>query len=141
LLTTNNTVAVSVGTLLPVAQGTFTIQAVTNNSIAPGSNFVTTATAAFTLPTNAQDSAVAYVLNSVVAQNNNLAGLALFGYGFFPTTLFGWILLLGLLLLLILIGRYYYHRANAHMAATTPVSHTYTTSNTTTGYNGNNLPH
>ena len=146
VLTTNNTVAVSVGQLLPTAQGTFTIQAATDVNIVPGNNFVTTATAAFTLPSSAQDSAVAYVLNNVVTQNQ-LAGLALFGYGFFPTTLLGWILLLGLLLLLILIARYFYHRANAQRMATAPVTHVHyetpaaPSSPAMHGYNGDNLPH
>jgi hypothetical protein len=144
ILTTNNTVAISVGTLLPTAQGMITIQAVTDATIVPGNNFVTTATAAFTLPSTAQDSAVAYVLNSV-ATRNNLAGLALFGFGFFPTTLLGWILLLGLILILILIARYYYHRANAQRAAAAPVTHVHyetpVAPNTHTGYHGDNLPH
>ena len=147
VLTTNNTVAATIGSLLPAAQGTFTISASTDVNIVPGNNFVTTATAAFTLPSSAQDSAVAYVLNNVVTQNN-LAGLALFGYGFFPTTLLGWILLLGLLLVLILIARYYYHRANAQRLAQVPtVTHVHydspapTASPTMHGYNGDNLPH
>ena len=147
VLTTNNTVADTIGSLLPAQQGTFTISAVTDATIVPGNNFVTTATAAFTLPSSAQDSAVAYVLNTVSSQNN-LAGLALFGYGFFPTTLLGWVLLLGLLLMLILIARYYYHRANAQRLAATPsVTHVHydssapTASPTMHGYNGDNLPH
>ena len=145
VLTTNNTVAVSVGTLLPVAQGTITIQAGTDVTIVPGNNLVTTATAAFTLPSSAQDSAVAYVLNNIVNQNQ-LAGLALFGNGFFPTTLLGWILLIGLLLILILIARYFYDRSEAQRRATAaPVTHVHyetpASANTRTGYHGDNLPH
>gem|GEM_PF-3543784 len=146
VLTTNNTVAVALGTLLPGAQGTVSIQAVTDVNIVPGNNFVTTATLAFTTPSNAQDSAIAYVLNTV-GSRNNLAGLALFGYGFFPNTLFGWILLLGLLLILILIARYFYHRANAQRQAVAPVTHVhYDTvapgqNGMNGGYPGNNLPH
>lgn len=143
LLTTNNTVATTVGTLLPAALGTFTIQVLTNPTIIPGNTLVTTATAAFTLPTSAQDSAIAYDLDNVVSFQNNLAGLALFGAGFFPTSLLGWILLLGLLLVLILIARYFYHRANAERMA--PVSHMRheapSASSAHVPYHGDNLPH
>ncbi len=125
LLTTNNTVAATLGTLTPQQQGTISITAQANPTIIPGNNLVTTATIAFTTPGKAQDSAIAYVLNTV-GNPNNLAGLALFGAGFFPTSLLGWILLLGLLLVLILIARYFYHRANAaQRAAQAPAVHQY----------------
>ncbi len=128
MLTTNNTVAASIGTLAPQAQGTITIMAATDANVTNGNNLVTTATLAFTAPSKAQDSAIAYVLNNVgtpVMNGVGLAGLAFFGAGFFPTTFLGWILLLGLILLLILIARYYYHRANAQRLATQPVVHQY----------------
>lgn len=141
LLTTNNTVATTVGTLLPAASGTFTIQVTTSPTIVPGNTLLTTATAAFTLPTSAQDSAIAYDLDNVVTFQNNLAGLALFGAGFFPTTLFGWILLLGLLLILILIARYFYQRSNATRAVPPANMHYETQTSTHTGYRGDNLPH
>jgi hypothetical protein len=146
VLTTNNTVAITLGTLLPVAQGSISIQALINPTVIPGNNLVTTATAAFTLPSSAQDSAIAYDLDMVANPiANNLAGLALFGAGFFPTSLLGWILLLGLLLLLILIARWFYHRANESRIAAAPVQHVHYENtphaNTHTGYNGNNLPH
>ena len=128
MLTTNNTVAAALGTLAPDAQGTITIMAVADMNVVNGNNLVTTATLAFTAPSKAQDSAIAYVLNSVgtpVMNGVGLAGLAFFGAGFFPTTFLGWVLLLGLILLLILIARYYYHRANAQRMATQPVVHQY----------------
>jgi uncharacterized repeat protein (TIGR01451 family) len=123
LLTTNNTVAATLGTLTPNAQGTITITAVAPTSITTN-NLVTTATIAFTAPSKAQDSAIAYVLNTLGSNQNNLAGLALFGAGFFPTSFLGWILLLGILLILILIARYFYHRTYVNTMPA-PVNHYY----------------
>ncbi len=122
LLTTNNTVAVTLGTLAPTAQGTMTIMGTVAPNVTNGNTLVAQATLAFTTPGGAQDSAIAYDLDNVGNINtNNLAGLALFGVGFFPSSLLGWILLLGIILVLILIARYYYHRANAQrMAAVGP---------------------
>ena len=152
LLTTNNTVAATLGTMLPNAQGTITITAVAPTTVT-NNNLVTTATIAFTTPSKAQDSAIAYVLNTVGSQNN-LAGLALFGAGFFPTSLLGWILLLGILLILILIARYYYHRTyaqrlvavapaanNHYYAAPAPVQPNMNQPHADQGYQGDHLPH
>jgi hypothetical protein len=112
VLTTNNTVAVALGTLAPGTQGIIQISTVANQVVEAGNNFVATATLAFTLPSRAQDSAIAYSINNVMAQNSNLGGLALFGNSFFPTSLLGWVLIIGLLLVLIFIARYFYHRGN-----------------------------
>jgi len=108
VLTTNNTVAASVGTLPPNAQGSMTIQASINETVANGSSLVATATLAFTTPSLAQDSAIAYDIDTV-ASRNALAGLAFWG-GFFPNTLLGWIILLIIILLLILLARRYRDR-------------------------------
>ncbi len=150
VLTTNNTVAADLGTLVPGAQGTIIIQAVADMNVLPGNTLVTTATIAFTAPYNAQDSAVAYVLNNVV-NRNSLTGLALFGYGFFPSTLLGWILLIGLIIILLLIARYFYHRGEAdrrmaapavnHVHYDTPAPRANTSHDDHGSYHGNNLPH
>lgn len=143
VLTTNNTVHIVLGTLLPnQPPSTINIQAVTDINLKPANNFITTATLAFTTPGRATDSAIAYVLNSIGSQSNNLAGLALFGAGFFPNSLLGWILLIGLLLVLILIARYFYHRANAdRMARVAPVTHVHYDNAPHSNYPGSNLPH
>lgn len=155
VLTTNNTVAITLGTLLPnQPASTINIVGTANLNDVPGNNFVTTATLAFTTPSRAQDSAIAYVLNTVGSQNN-LAGLALFGAGFFPNSLLGWIILIGLILILLFIARYFYHRANADKVAMAgPVTHVHYDTpvptppmgHTNNGYQpnnypGNNLPH
>ena len=109
VVTTNNTVAASIGTLISGQEGVVMIQGIVNPSATPGNTLIATATLSFTTPSFGQDSAVAYALNTI-SSRNSLAGLALFGYGFFPQTLLGWILLLGVILLIILIARYFYHR-------------------------------
>lgn len=109
VLTTDNTVAAAIGTLTPGQEGVIVTQGIVNTTANPGTNLVATATLAFTTPSLGQDSAIAYALNTVGIRGNSLAGLALFGGGFFPTTLLGWIILLGIILIIILIARYFYY--------------------------------
>ncbi len=146
VLTTNNTIAVNVGTIRPGDdEATITVMAESNTNINPGDSLVATATLAFTLPSKAQDTAIAYDIDTVVFQNS-LAGLALFGTGFFPNSLFGWIILLLLILILVLIARYFYHRGNAQRMAPQPMTHVhYDTAPRSPmsdrGYPDSNLPH
>ena len=124
MYTTDNTVAIALGVLPPGAQGTVTISTVANTATTVGNNFVATATLAFTLPSRAQDSAIAYSINNVMMGNNpnNLAGLALFGSGFFPNSLMGWILIILILIVLSMIVRYFYHRGNEQYAPSAPAA-------------------
>lgn len=145
VLTTSNTVTATLGTLTPSQEGVITIQAIADTRIIAGNNLVATATLAFTIPNKAQDTAIAYDLDSIM-NRNNLAGLALFGDGFWPNSLLGWIILLLLILILVLIARYFYHRGNAQRGNGTPATHVHYGAETNNqhghgGYPGNNLPH
>ena len=152
--TTNNTIETTLGTLAPNAQGVVTITATADSSLVAGNSLVTTATLSFLNSAKAQDSVVAYATNTVsgTAGANLLAGLALFGAGFFPTSLLGWILLIGLILILVFVSRYYFHRGNAARIASVPpvthvhydsapVPHSPTVNMGNSNYPPNNLPH
>ncbi len=146
VLTTSNNVTAVLGTLTPGQQGVITIQAIADASVLTGNNLLATATLAFTTPSKAQDTAIAYDLDSI--RSNNLGGLALFGTGFWPNSLLGWIILLLLILILILIARYFYHRANAAKIAAQPVTHVHYDNApggrgpvNNNGYPNSNLPH
>ena len=105
VLTTSNTVVASIGTLTPGQEGTVVIQAMVDDTVAPGSTLVATSTLSFQLPSGAQDSAVAYAVNTVT-QRNYLAGAAFLGWGgFFPSTLLGWVLLIAIIILIVLLIR------------------------------------
>ena len=106
VLTTNNTVVANLGTLDCDGQGgTVTIEGMIDNTVTPGSTLVATSTLAFTTPSGAQDSAVAYAVNTVT-QRPYITTFGLFGSGFFPTTLLGWILLIAIIILVILLIRH-----------------------------------
>lgn len=111
--TTDNTVTVILGTVMPGQSGTLFISTMAETTITDANNMVAEAVLAFTAPSGAQDSAIAYALNNwngnMHLGNNNLAGLALFGGGFFPTSLLGWILLIVVLLLIIFVARYFFY--------------------------------
>ncbi len=111
MYTTSGTVIVPIGTLLRDQEGTMNIQVAVNATVNPGSALVATATLTSTTPARAQDTAIAFDTDTVyVNQNVNNFGAFAFGSGFFPTTLLGWILLIGLIILIIIIARYYNNR-------------------------------
>ncbi len=118
VLTTSNTVAVNLGSIPKDATGAMIIQAIVDRATR-GDTLLATANLAFTNGNNAQDSVVAYEMNNVSANtNSSLTGLAFFGGNFFPTSLLGWVLLIGLIILIIIIiRRLYDHPAEAHAVA------------------------
>ena len=123
VVTTNNTVVASIGTLAPGQQGTLNILGTAGNSGLVNNNLVATVTLVYTNSDNTQGNVMAETLNSTVVanQNNmnmnmmnttNLAPTNVIDSGFFPTTLFGWILVLGLILIIIFVAREFYTRTN-----------------------------
>ena len=105
--TTDNTVVATLGSLTKDEQGSISIEAVANMDILSGSNLVSTATLSFAVPSGAQDSAVAYYMNTVNSGTTNNTGAIYFGSGFFPTTFLGWVILIGLIIIIILLIRHY----------------------------------
>lgn len=107
----DHTVTLSIGTLAKDQTGTMNITGVVLRSALDRNLIVAEATIAFTNPVNnSQESATAYGLgNTTNCVTNSLAGLALWGNGFWPSTLIGWLILIIILLLLIylaiLVGR------------------------------------
>ncbi len=103
-----NTVTVNIGTLNPGQTGSMTVSGMIG-IIAQGKDIlVVTGRMAYTHPVSgAQEEAIAYSIThpSTCRNNNGLGAAALFGTGFYPTTLFGWLLLILVLLLLILVAR------------------------------------
>lgn len=105
----DHTILLTIGTLEKDQQGTMLVSVKVLRT-AKDSDFITTsATIGFlNETTNAQGSATVYATNSTLNCANNLAGLALFGDGFWPTTLIGWLLLILLVLGLIWLIRWIY---------------------------------
>ncbi len=98
-----NTVEVDIGTLTPGGQGSVYLEATVDQNAPRNETLVTTATLTYTLPNAVHDSTVAYVLNHV-SGSSSLGGFAL-GAGFFPTTIFGWLLTILIILAIILFAR------------------------------------
>jgi hypothetical protein len=105
----DNTITVNVGTLNPDQIGTVSFDGLVLSSAANRDLLVVPATLSFENPNNgARETAVAYGLatSQNCTRNTNLAGFAL-GSGFFPSTLFGWLLLvLALVALVYLVRRW-----------------------------------
>lgn len=108
----DRTLTLDIGTLIPSQEGQLNFTGIVLRSAIDRDLLVTTATIGYKSPTTtAQESAIAYELNNTGnCPRTNLAGLALFGGDFFPTTLIGWLLLILVILALIYVVRRLYQR-------------------------------
>ena len=112
------TLVFNLGTLNANAEGTVKIQVRVRNDAMPGANLNFPATLTYTDATGAMQSVSANVnasvcLPTVVVNNDNLnadanlsLGANVFGAGFLPTSILGWLLLLILILILVLLAKY-----------------------------------
>ncbi len=98
-----STIEVNLGTLAPSQSGSIFLEANVDQNVSLSQTLVTTATLNFTLPDGSRDSAVGYILNHAGAMGS-LGGIAL-GTGFFPTTIFGWLITVLVILALVLVAR------------------------------------
>ncbi len=117
-----NTLNVQVEDLAPGAGGVVYLQGRVLSLPENNADIVTTAYIAYTNGSGAQDSAMAYVLNTPRAVNNLTASA--FGAGFFPSSLCGWLLWVVIILLILwalreifrsrnMRNNYYYNNAQA----------------------------
>ncbi len=106
------TVTANLDTLAPGQTGSVFIEATVGANTARNETLVTNATLEYTLPDGSRDSAVGYVVNHASAPNV-FAGFAL-GSGFFPSTIFGWLITVIIILTLILIARRIAHSKHHH---------------------------
>ncbi len=102
-VTTPTTVTVPIGTLVPGQTDTVFIEATVGPNTPVGATLLTTATLSYKLPSGLYDSTVGYTINHARIPSA-LAGFA-FGSGFFPTTLFGWMITTIIILILVLLTR------------------------------------
>jgi hypothetical protein len=106
----NNTVVVNIGDLFPGERGSVVVTAEVLPTAEIGKIIVVTANLVYTIVAdNTQEEVFAYSKNTVES-GINLGGAALFGGGFLPNSLLGWLLLLLLILLIILAARAGYNR-------------------------------
>jgi len=97
------TISVQLGSIAPGASGSIFVEDTVGPNTPRNETLVTNATLAYILPSGVRDSAVGYVINHASAENV-LAGFAL-GSGFFPSTIFGWLITVIIILTIILIAR------------------------------------
>lgn len=107
----NNTVVANIGNLAPQEEGSIMVEARTVATAEIGKIIVVTAHAVYTiLRENAQEEVFAYSKNTI--GNNvggSIAGAAIFGGGFLPDTLAGWLLMLLIILLVVLAAKMAYN--------------------------------
>ena len=112
----DHTVTLALGTLAPNQTSTMVISGAVTKSATNENLIVANATIAFTNSVNnSQESAIAYALNNTAScqaaattgstnDTSNVAGLALFSGGFWPTTLIGWLIVILALIGLVSMG-------------------------------------
>ncbi|MEK9179333.1 MAG: hypothetical protein AAB893_02590, partial [Patescibacteria group bacterium] len=109
----------NLGTLQANGEGTVTIKTRVRENIPAGTNLNFPATLSYADPSGQPQSVSANVSAQVWSEPENIVtpvnvnenentslGANVFGAGFFPTNLFGWLLLLVLILILVLLARY-----------------------------------
>jgi uncharacterized repeat protein (TIGR01451 family) len=101
----DNALAFDIGTLSPNESGDLTLLARTGSILKDGELLVVVADLVYTNPAGVQDDVLAYATHKVYLPGSVL-GASVFGAGFLPNSLFGWLLLLILLLILVLLIRY-----------------------------------
>ena len=101
----------SLGTLKGNGQGSVTIKTQVNSDATAGTLLNFPATLSYVDPSGQPQSVNANVSAQVYAPSS--LGAFAFGAGFFPTNIFGWLLLLILLLILILLAKYLYGQRKA----------------------------
>lgn len=98
-----STVTVDIKTLALGETGSVYMQVLIGKSVSTNTTLVTNATLEYVYPNGTHDSTVAYVINHA-SRSNVFAGFTL-GSGFFPTTIFGWLLTIIIILVIVLVAR------------------------------------
>ena len=107
----DNTLSYNVQELTAGETGNIVFTATASRALKTGELVVTVGDMVYTDATNVQGDALAYATQTgFVSGTDNGLGASVFGTGFFPSTLFGWIILIILILLLILTGNHLYGR-------------------------------
>jgi uncharacterized repeat protein (TIGR01451 family) len=138
---TNNTVVVNVGDLYPDEEGSVFVTAQVLSTAEAGKITVVTANLAYTIVIdNTQEEVFAYSKNTI-GDGFNLGASALFGVGFLPDSLFGWLLLLLIILLILLAARMAYnHGRPQHQTIVMPQNGSGSNSNNTPPFYGATPP-
>jgi hypothetical protein len=120
--TQRNVLVINLGTLAPGDEGTIAIDAKVLSAASTKDALLTNAALKYTNPvTTVQEEAIAYVVNKVGRNSNNLGAASIFGDGgFLPTTLLGWLILILAILALVVVGRNLY---NKNQMAKQPAAH------------------
>ncbi len=114
----NNMVIANIGNLAPQQEGSIQVTVLVLDSAVTGKNVVVTADLAYTIQrTGDQQEVFAYLENLVEDRGVSLGAAAIFGTGFLPATLLGWLLLILLILLLVAAIRWLYERSAYGSAA------------------------
>jgi len=106
-----NTLVFSLGTLKANSQGVVTVRTRVRDNIPAGTNLNFPATLSYVDPSGQPQSVSANVSaqvwsEPVAVSGNAFLGANVFGAGFLPTNLFGWLLLLILIIILVLLAKY-----------------------------------
>lgn len=113
----NNTVVVEIGNLFPNEEGTVVVRVGVKETAEIGKILVVTANLGYTsVSDNTQAEVFAYSKNEVILGGTQLAGASIFGGGFLPNTLLGWMLLILIIVLIILAARRAYKTGTVNRA-------------------------
>jgi uncharacterized repeat protein (TIGR01451 family) len=121
-----NTLVFNLGTLRANGNGVVTIRVRVQDTAPAGTDLEFPATLSYINPSGQSQSINTNVTAQVYTPATSALGAFVFGSGFFPTNVFGWLLLIILILVLVLLARYFYSGRNDrsfNKKTTTTVDH------------------
>ncbi len=114
-----NTLTFNLGSLRANGEGTVTVRVKVRDNIPNGTNLNFPATLSYLDPSGQPQSVNANVSAEVLSSDTNVnLGANVFGAGFFPSSILGWILLLILILVLLLLAKSIFDQPNNNQAHT-----------------------
>lgn len=124
-----NAVYLNIVRLDPQEEGQMFITANLNGNLQAGDPVVARAIMAFenSLLNGATDSAVEYDADSYTIGNNTGLAASIFGIGFLPSNLIGWLIIFLIIFLIVIAARHYVHTGRDDRDGTTTSSTSYTT--------------
>ena len=124
-----NAVYLNIVRLDPQEEGQMFITANLNGNLQAGDPVVARAIMAFenSLLNGAADSAVEYDADSYITGNNVGLGASIFGIGFLPSNLIGWLIIFLIIFLIVIAARHYVRTGRDDRDGTTTSSTSYTT--------------
>lgn len=121
--TNKSAVVYQISSLTAHETGNMTISGTVNSGLKDGDPVVAQAVMAFENPkTTATENAIAYDADTFSLATGSVLGASIFGLGFLPNTLAGWLIIILIILIIVLIARHFWNRPTNNVIVHAPAA-------------------